>query len=1105
MKRVVAQFLLFSLLIFSLQAQNGALLLSHYKESRNIEDQNWAICQDEHSIMMFANRRGIMTFNGVNWDFIRMPAVPYSIRYSKVTRKVYAGCDNNYGFLEQDERGFFRYVSLSGDSSETGLVSNILFTDSSVFFYSENVITRHNLQTGEPEKKFRPGNGFSFAGMIITPWDIFINIMSKGLFRIEADTLFPIVTGYLLENKEVLFSLPYDDKNVLLGFDNSSLSLFDGIKFYDYNVSDDGYISMNVLSDGISISDSLYAFSTLDGGAVVVDRKSRKVTATINYENGLPDDEIFAMESDNKGGLWLSHQYGLTRADLRLPIGNFNIYPGLKGNLINAAMLGDELYVATSEGVYYLTEVKNYFDVMVRVKRDEISPALTAQGSVTTPGLQKQEAPKTKKGLFSRIFGKKEKSETTGTTDEKVKPGKERPAVSKQAETQYVSKRMSRLKSINYIYKKVDGLDEKCKQIVSTSSGLLVATNKGLYVISAHSAKIIVKDEYINFIGKKTGDGRYYIAGNEGYFYVTHSSGRWDAIYPDKDFSQPLWSIVKGNDGDLWAGGNSIVYRIPDKRVSPSSEYRNYSVKNSYPEKYIVENINDTLFLVTESGLYFFDPESDSFVKYKSDDQTGFGSVFIYSQPGVIWYNDTEKWRFLAEDMNVTENKAFLLNIFEDIAAISVTGKYVWVITGDNGLYRFSRERDFSVTPDIEMYVKSVTNQDGTYFGISDIIFRRGDNTVYFDLVAPGYLKQNSVQYQYYLEKIMTDWSKWSHSSTITLMPPPGDHVLRVRAKDIWGNVSEPKTLSFTIKAPFTQTTVFYGLVLTFILILVILIIRFRESQLRREKRILEEKVRERTKEIQAQKEEITSSIEYASRIQMAMLPIKDLFKNNFADHFIFFRPRDIVSGDFYWIAENEKQIFFTVADCTGHGVPGAFMSTLGISTLNEIITNKNDLNAGIILNLLRDKIKFSLHQTGKEGEAADGMDISFCILHKNRKKLEYAGAYNPLIVVQNGELKEYKGDRMPIGIYYGEKDSFTNKEIKVSKGDAIYIFSDGFCDQFGGPEGGKYRIATLKKLLSGINPRPMDEQREIIESEFQQWKGSSDQLDDVTILGIRI
>jgi serine phosphatase RsbU (regulator of sigma subunit) len=289
------------------------------------------------------------------------------------------------------------------------------------------------------------------------------------------------------------------------------------------------------------------------------------------------------------------------------------------------------------------------------------------------------------------------------------------------------------------------------------------------------------------------------------------------------------------------------------------------------------------------------------------------------------------------------------------------------------------------------------------------------------------------------------------------------------------------------------------------VFIVIIGVVRFRERQLKKDKRILETRVKERTAKIEAQKQEITSSIEYASRIQMAMLPEDYHFRNSFSDYFIIFNPRDIVSGDFYWIGEDEKRIFFTVADSTGHGVPGAFMSTLGISTLDEIIANNADLKANTVLNLLREKIKTSLHQTGKQGEANDGMDLAFCILHKDRKTLEFSGAYNSLFLFQGGEFREYRADRMPIGIYYGEKETFTNYKIDVQKGDTIYIFSDGFADQFGGPKGFKYMKYNLKKLLSEIHSRPMAEQRSILENEFDKWKGSSNQIDDVTILGVRI
>jgi serine phosphatase RsbU (regulator of sigma subunit) len=301
---------------------------------------------------------------------------------------------------------------------------------------------------------------------------------------------------------------------------------------------------------------------------------------------------------------------------------------------------------------------------------------------------------------------------------------------------------------------------------------------------------------------------------------------------------------------------------------------------------------------------------------------------------------------------------------------------------------------------------------------------------------------------------------------------------------------------------------------------------KLREKKLIHDKKVLEQKVKKRTLEIQEQKEEIeaqrneleaqrdeilnqkddiTDSITYASRIQKAMLPMNEHFDKSFKDYFILYKPRDIVSGDFYWIAEYPEKIYFAAADCTGHGVPGAFMSMLGISSLNEIISgDKQKLTAAKILNLLREKIKFSLHQTGKTGETKDGMDITLCILDKKTLTLEYAGAFNPLYHFRNRELTEYKADRMPIGIYHVEKETFTNHEITIMPGDTIYLFSDGYADQFGGPAQTKFKSTNLKKLLTEIVNQPMGKQKEILEEKFNQWKGNLYQVDDIIVIGIK-
>jgi serine phosphatase RsbU (regulator of sigma subunit) len=257
--------------------------------------------------------------------------------------------------------------------------------------------------------------------------------------------------------------------------------------------------------------------------------------------------------------------------------------------------------------------------------------------------------------------------------------------------------------------------------------------------------------------------------------------------------------------------------------------------------------------------------------------------------------------------------------------------------------------------------------------------------------------------------------------------------------------------------------------------------------------------------EIEKQKQEITDSIKYAKRIQNAILPSNELAEEILPEHFILFKPRDIVSGDYYWMNKVDNKVIVVAADCTGHGVPGAFMSMLGVSFLNEIINKGQVLESDLILNHLRNRVKKTLGQTGKEGEAKDGMDIAICVIDFEKMALEYSGAYNPLYLYRNNELIEYKADKMPIGIYIREKESFTKHQIPIQKGDTFYIFSDGYVDQFGGENGGKYKSKPFKRYLQGIQQYSMPEQRELLDKNFEEWRGPIEQIDDVILLGVRI
>lgn len=255
---------------------------------------------------------------------------------------------------------------------------------------------------------------------------------------------------------------------------------------------------------------------------------------------------------------------------------------------------------------------------------------------------------------------------------------------------------------------------------------------------------------------------------------------------------------------------------------------------------------------------------------------------------------------------------------------------------------------------------------------------------------------------------------------------------------------------------------------------------------------------------IRKKNEDITKSINYAKLIQTAILPSENILKNNFAEYFIFNKPKDIVGGDFYYFHENEINVTLAVADSTGHGVPGGFMTMLGHAFLDDIVNRKNTTTTGEILDKLRENIINSLGQSYDNTGSKDGMDISICKIEKNSLKTQFSGAYNPILIINELQTRIIKADKMPIGVYIKMKP-FTTEELQLKKNDLIYMFTDGFQDQFGGEKNQKYMARNFRNLLSSNKNKSLNIQNEIIENELNIWKGNKSQLDDILILGLKI
>jgi len=248
---------------------------------------------------------------------------------------------------------------------------------------------------------------------------------------------------------------------------------------------------------------------------------------------------------------------------------------------------------------------------------------------------------------------------------------------------------------------------------------------------------------------------------------------------------------------------------------------------------------------------------------------------------------------------------------------------------------------------------------------------------------------------------------------------------------------------------------------------------------------------------------DITASISYASRIQMAVLPDPREIPGMKKKCFILYIPKDVIGGDFYWFSGTDGKQVIVVADCTGHGVPGALMSILGISFLEEIINNRNITKPDQILNELSLKVISALKQKGKRNETKDGMDISVCVIDRNQSLLQFSGAHNNLYLIRNKELKEYRADRLSVGYSDEPGSCFTSQKIDISLGDIIYMSTDGYTDQFGGKEHKRFKSQAFKSLLLKLHNRPLPEQKRKLEQQFNRWKGKNIQTDDVLVLGM--
>lgn len=560
-----------------------------------------------------------------------------------------------------------------------------------------------------------------------------------------------------------------------------------------------------------------------------------------------------------------------------------------------------------------------------------------------------------------------------------------------------------------------------------------------------------------------------------GGFLSKYENGEFKRFDQVDELAQKfITSIAEDKEGNIWFGayGNGIF-------AYDGTTFTNYTTENGLssnsPYSMVTDEF-DHLWIGTSQGIDKFSLKDKTFKNYR--DKEGFMGIepnpnaVCRDSKGNVWFGTIMG----AVKFDLSEEKK---NTVEPVTMVH--GLKV-----DHELFAFPWNNEFD----------------------------HDENHITFEYIGISLTNPEHVQYKYKLEGFDHDWSPVTHDKDVIYSNiPPGKYEFKVKASNndgIWNEA--PSGYAFVINPPFWQTWWFYTLCGIFLLVAFFTGDQIRVRKLIADKQRLERKVEERTQEIamknielEKKNKDILDSIFYARRIQTALLPSPKKVRENLSNSFILFRPKDIVSGDFYWMEKIGDKILFAAADCTGHGVPGAFMSIIGHNGLNKAVLENDITEPGSVLDQLNAFVSNTLKQSGHE-EVKDGMDISVCCLNMKTLELQYAGAFNPLYIVRKGEVIETKADRQPIGLFVNENpQKFTNHSLKLQKNDALYIFSDGFADQFGGPKGKKFRYKQFRELLLDAQDKEIQKQDEHLEKVIDEWRGEIDQIDDIVVIGVKV
>ncbi len=1030
--------------------------------------QNWAVARDPRGLVYVGNSAGVLTYDGVQWQLIPTRNLTAARSLSvDALGQVFVGAVGDFGLLRADSVGRLRYHSLldrvAPEDHAFADVWRCHATPEGIYFQARSHVFRYQPLTGEL-RTWRAEADAEFDISFAVNGRFYVRQQGRGLLQVEGDRLVVAGGGEAFALRRVFALLPTPSEQnagtpgpalIVVTRESGLLRWQPGAAPTPIPAPVAPLLDRLRVYTAEMLPGWRMAFGTLRGGVVLTDLRGAVSQVIDKRADGLQDQSVYHVMGDGQGGVWLALNNGLARLELPSPLSLFDERLGLTG-VVEAfvrhpAGPSGRLLAATNQGL-----------VELRAGRFEPVGGSTAQGRALLSAPQ---------GLLY------------GTQD-----------------TLYAAERTAR------------GLALR---------GLAPYRTRVLARASADTARVWV--------------GRL-----DGLASVSWQGGRWRDEGAVSGVEQEVSSIAEG-EGELWLGSpGQGVLRVRFEgpgRVSPRVE--RYGTESGLPPgDVVVYRALGAVRFQTVDGTYRYAAGANAFVP-----DTALAGLFALEggarltaidyvtelSGGRVWVSaDGQRYQGARRpDGRYTLQPALALRrVTEAIGAVEYfeADGTVW-LGGFDGAVRYAPAVYRHYTAPFRTVIRSVQlGADSLLYGGADSLppppaLDYGFGLLRISYAGLSYDNAAGNLYQTRLEGIDREWSPWSPDTRkdYTYLPE-GDYTFRVRARNVYGTRAQEASYRFTVRPPWARTWWGLSLITLAGLGVVVGLVRWRVARLRREKDVLEQRVTERTqqitqqnqalelayREIEEKNQDITDSIQYASRIQQALLPQEVELARAFPDHFVFYQPRDIVSGDFYWLSKKDEALILAICDCTGHGVPGALMSMMGNTLFNQIVNERGVTDPPAVLDELDQRIRALLRQ-GQSGTAYDGMEVTMILWLPATREAVYSGAYLPLFVGRGGSIEELPPTKRGIGGRLDAVVPFEPHRLRLEPGDRLYFTTDGLGDQFGGPQRRKFMTRQLRELLQRHLSEPMPEQGRRVEAALKAWQGDIEQLDDILVVGVRL